>query len=177
MFREILMILCFKRYFGSTNVSMIKAKFISRRFTKLLIVLDGLKARGLIKNILDGRFVKLTINDHRSIVWCLKEKRGKKKINVTASYIFTTPALEDDNRQKIWRVSWVMRLQDLWREQTTTTITTTTQEVSLIFYLLKVKTAAMLKIISSPRRTKAILTRTASILNLNHRKKQTNKVI
>ena len=75
------MILCFKRYFGSTNVSMIKAKFISRRFTKLLIVLDGLKARGLIKNILDGRFVKLTINDHRSIVWCLKEKRGKKKCN------------------------------------------------------------------------------------------------
>lgn len=48
---------------------------------KLLIVFDGLKARGLIKNILDGRFVKLTINDHRSIVWCLKEKRGKKKCN------------------------------------------------------------------------------------------------
>lgn len=55
---------------------------------KLLIVFDGLKDRGLIKNILDGRFVKLNINDHRSIVWCLKEKRGKK--NVTASYIFTT---------------------------------------------------------------------------------------
>lgn len=35
---------------------------------KLLIVFDGLKARGLIKNILDGRFVKITINDHRSIV-------------------------------------------------------------------------------------------------------------
>lgn len=35
---------------------------------KFLIVFDGLKARGLIKNILDGRFVKLTINDHRSIV-------------------------------------------------------------------------------------------------------------
>ena len=34
----------------------------------------------------------------------------------------------------------------------------------------------MLKIISSPRSTKAILTRIASILNLNHRKKQTNKV-
>ena len=48
---------------------------------KFLIVFDGLKARGLIKNILDGRFVKLTINDHRSIVWCLKEKRGKKKCN------------------------------------------------------------------------------------------------
>ena len=171
------MTLCFKRYFGSTNVSMIKAKFISRRFTKLLIVLDGLKARGLIKNILDGRFVKLTINDHRSIVWCLKEKRGKKKCNSVLYLPITTPALGDDNRQKIWWVSRVMRLQDLWREQTTTTITTTTQEVSLIFYLLKVKTAAMLKIISSPRRTKAILTRTASILNLNHRKKQTNKVI
>lgn len=172
------MILCFKRYFGSTNVSMIKAKFISRRFTKLLIVLDGLKARGLIKNILDGRFVKLTINAWSPQHSLMSErKKREEENNVTASYIFTTPALGDDNRQKIWRVSRVMRLQDLWREQTTTTITTTTQEVSLIFYLLKVKTAAKLKIISSPRRTKAILTRTASILNLNHRKKQTNKVI